>query len=99
MKTRYLIIISPINVILLFGCVPASQTTAVLNQQTNVARSQYAAEMNKRGSIKAEIASNQARIRELKTADPNLANASAQAEIRKLEKENIALNRYIASSM
>jgi len=89
----------------LTGCVPASQTIAVLDQQTNEARSKHAFEMNDqkqllrdRRKLESELATNSSRIRQLQAGDPNAADSSAQAEIRRLERQNSVLNRQIASA-
>lgn len=94
------------SVLLLAGCVPASQTTAFLNEQTEVADSQHWVAMSdrkqllqERRRLKHKLAVNQSRILELKVADPSSANSSTRVEIQKLERENITLNRYIANAM
>lgn len=91
--------------LVLAGCVPAGQTIAVLDQQTNDARSTHAVEMKNqkqllhdRATLEDELAANRSRIRQLQASDPNAADPSAQAEIRKLERQNSLLNRQIASA-
>lgn len=91
--------------LLVVGCVPASQTIAALDHQTNEARSMHAVEMSDqkqllrdRSKLETELIANRARIRELKATDPGAADPSAQAEIRRLERQNSVLNRQIASA-
>lgn len=91
--------------LVLAGCVPASQTIAVLDQQTKEARDIHAVEMNDqrqllrdRSKLENELATNRSRIKQLQAADPNAADSSAQAEIRRLERQNSVLNRQIASA-
>lgn len=91
--------------LLLSGCVPANQTTAVLNDQTNDARNQHSVEMSNqshlirdRRKLESELASNRARIRELKTTDPQAGNSSVQQEIGRLERQNSLISRQIASA-
>lgn len=102
MKTTAISLLSLAAILLLSSCVPADQTTAVLNQQTRVASAQLRTERDRTGQLQQErksleyqLSAKRSRIRSLQAADP----VSNEGEIQRLSREVASLERHLAQAL